>query len=277
MSLLAEVLKTTAISGTIILALVIAVIGPRHVRVALRDWRARFVSLWPYIVLTGGVVALRKLTQGYAETFTWLLDLNLTTYIYALEGNFIGLFQTVTWPPVSSYLSFMYLYGYVVLIAFPAIAYFCLPQMDRLRELLVAYIVNDAIGVVFYVTFISYGPRNLGVDLVDPILYQIYPEAATMTGAVNIPINVFPSLHTSMTATVFLLAWRTRRLYPAWTVIAGVFSASVVFSTIYLGIHWASDVLAGLFLAAFAVYVAVRHVEGRPVRGRFTIEQPTAT
>lgn len=277
MALLVELAKTLILSLALGAMLIIVIIGPRQFFEALLDWRPRIMAVAPYLGVMIVILLARGITQDFAEEVTWILDFNLTTHIFAFEGDFIAIFQRFTWPPLSAYLGFMYLYGYVVLIAFPALAYFALPRMAHLKELLVAYIINDSIGILFYVLFISYGPRNLGVDFVDPILYDMYPQAAIMTGAVNIPINVFPSLHTSMAATVMFLAWRTRRIYPVWGVIATIFGLSVIFSTMYLGIHWASDVLAGIALAAFAVLVAVRVVQGDIVLGRFTVESTEPT
>lgn len=261
MSLLVELGKTLGLSAILVIALILVVVGHERLLRALLDWQPRIRAVAPYLGVMIAILLVRAITQDFAEDVTWLLDLNLTTHIFAFEGDFIAIFQSIAWPPLSAYLGFMYLYGYVVLISFPAIAYFALPRIDYLKELIVAYIVNDTIGIMFYVLFISYGPRNLGVDFVDPILYDMYPQAAIMTGAVNIPINVFPSLHTSMAATAMFFAWRTRRLYPSWSIIATVFATSIIFSTMYLGIHWASDVVAGIALATLSILIAVRFVQ----------------
>jgi membrane-associated phospholipid phosphatase len=75
---------------------------------------------------------------------------------------------------------------------------------------------------------------------------------------VNTNTNVFPSLHTSLSITVALIAWQTRRQYPLWTAVSVPIAASVVISTMYLGIHWAIDVLAGALMAWVIVRLASR-------------------
>jgi len=57
---------------------------------------------------------------------------------------------------------------------------------------------------------------------------------------------------------VALLAWQTRGEYPWWSRIAVPIAASVVLSTMYLGIHWAVDVLAGAAMAVGIVSLASR-------------------
>jgi membrane-associated phospholipid phosphatase len=150
----------------------------------------------------------------------------------------------------------MYVYGYVFVLTFPLLAYFALDDMQFLRETCVAYTLNYAIGLLWYVAFIAYGPRNLMPDIVEPLLYTSWPEAKMLTTRVNTNTNVFPSLHSSLAATVLLLAYRSREHYPAWLLLAAVFSGSIVVSTMYLGIHWGIDVVAGAVLAVISVRVA---------------------
>jgi membrane-associated phospholipid phosphatase len=78
---------------------------------------------------------------------------------------------------------------------------------------------------------------------------------------------VFPSLHTSLSATVALLAARYRSTAPGWLPIAVIGAASVAVATMYLGIHWLTDVLAGFLLAAFSVGAGARFAERRHGEG----------
>ena len=79
---------------------------------------------------------------------------------------------------------------------------------------------------------------------------------------------MFPSLHTSMSVTAALLAWTTREQYPLWPPVAAVLAVSVCLSTMYLGIHWATDVVFGIALGWVSVRIG-RHMEETPpdVRG----------
>jgi len=68
--------------------------------------------------------------------------------------------------------------------------------------------------------------------------------------------NCFPSLHTSISVTMALLAVRSgiRR----WAIFAGVSAAVIVFSIFYLGIHWLTDAIGGVLLAAFSVWIGMK-------------------
>jgi len=109
------------------------------------------------------------------------------------------------------------------------------------------------IGVLCYVVFIAYGPRNLMPEMVESLLYTSWPQSQLLMTQVNTNTNVFPSLHASLSLTVAALAYRTREVYPRWLFVAIFLAANVVVSTMYLGIHWLLDVVAGGVLALVAV------------------------
>jgi len=68
--------------------------------------------------------------------------------------------------------------------------------------------------------------------------------------------NCFPSLHTSISVTMALLAARSgiRR----WAIFAWINAAVIVFAIFYLGIHWLTDAVGGVLLAAFSVWIGMK-------------------
>jgi len=164
-------------------------------------------------------------------------------------------------PELTVYFSAVYVYGYVFLLAFPFLAYLALPRTTTLKRLVVAYALNYAIGLVLYTVVLAYGPRNVMPDMVTPLLFTHNPGIMALTGEINEATNVFPSLHTSLSVTVGTFAVLTRREYPLWTPIAAWLAVSVVIATMYLGIHWLTDVIGGTALALGAVYLSYRLVD----------------
>ena len=84
----------------------------------------------------------------------------------------------------------------------------------------------------------------------------------------------FPSGHAMMSALVLGLvavaAWRTSgwvRAHPAILGLAGIVSALIGASRVYLGVHWTTDVVAGWVIGALWV-VAALTVGGAVSRGR---------
>ncbi len=259
---LLETLLTLAAYVLVMLALAVGIsVGPRQFVASLGDTRRRFVAVAPYVLPLLGVLGMRRLALTVGPELSWYLQWNVSGLIYELEGATIASVQSVATPLVTEYFVFVYLYGYVFLLVFPLVAYFSLDRSERLAELLAAYGLNYGIGLVCYVLFVSYGPRNVIPGLAESLLFTTHPTAQHLTAEVNLNTNVFPSLHTSLSATVALFAWRTRAEYPGWLVVAALLAASVALATVYLGIHWLTDVAGGFVLAGTSYWAAVRFVD----------------
>ena len=76
----------------------------------------------------------------------------------------------------------------------------------------------------------------------DGLARNLSPQAAA-----GVALNCFPSMHTSISFAMFLLVIREKN--KPFKYVWGFFCLSVIFSTMYLEIHWVIDVFAGLLLA----------------------------
>ena len=239
----------------------VTLIGPvrlRELQLELRD-RAREVA--PSIGILLCVLILNALVRDATQELSWVIGWNITPLIRDIEGGFVILVQSFATPALTTYFSYIYVFGYVFLLVFPFIAYAALSDQDHLKSLLIAYTLNYGLGLICYIIFIAYGPRNSLGGQVDSLLYTTYPQFQFLTSTVNVNTNVFPSLHTSLSVTVALLAFYSRREYPIWFWISILLATSVVISTMYLGIHWLVDVIAGILLAVVSVELARRYVK----------------
>jgi membrane-associated phospholipid phosphatase len=79
--------------------------------------------------------------------------------------------------------------------------------------------------------------------------------------------NCFPSLHTSISVSMAVIAMKSNNKFWQWfTLISAVF---IIFSIFYLGVHWLTDMGGGLVLGIFASRMALRISEGRSLIGAF--------
>ncbi|QSG09567.1 phosphatase PAP2 family protein [Halapricum desulfuricans] len=218
----------------------------------------QIIELGPYLGLAGAIFLLKQLTGDASLRLSKAIGLNITAAIYSIEGEAVAHIQQLTPSVLIPVFSGVYLLGFAYLVATPVVLYFFSSSMETLKQLIVAYIINYIGGIVFYTLFIAYGPRKYVSEHVDGLLFDLFPQTRHLTGAVSVSSNVFPSLHTSLSVTVLLFALRTQRTYPAWAVIATVVAGAVVLSTMVLGIHWLTDVVAGVALAFVAVWSAER-------------------
>jgi len=248
---------------TMLVTATLVIVGPRNVVTAVQDfrWRLEAVVL-PFAVLAL-VLLLRWSTQDIVTRLERrVLRNNITPLLSDIDQILfdpVEILQSVQTELLTSFFVFIYIYGYAFLLLFPFIAYFALDEMEELSTLVVAFTANYAIGLLFYTLFIAFGPRNVDPLVFEGLLYDAFPQSRTLTNEINQNTNVFPSLHTSLAMTVFFLAWVTRDKYPRWLPVAGFIAISVSLSTMYLGIHWFSDVIAGTMLALISVYIAVNY------------------
>ena len=219
-----------------------------------KDWKRRVKQTAPIAILLVGILLFNSFARDRAFAISRRIGWRPIGPISDYEETIVLAIQDVVIHELTVYFSFIYVYGYAFMLIFPVIAYLVLTDTIHLRKLLTAYSVNYMVGIVFYTLVLLYGPRNTFTDLVT--LYEFQPEMQYITREVNDNTNVFPSLHTSLSATIAIFAYRTRDAYPVWNVVALILAASVAISTVYLAIHWVVDVIAGLILAWVSVLIA---------------------
>jgi membrane-associated phospholipid phosphatase len=256
--LLTRVVAVVLVLHLLSLGVVRRVTGAEIRRGSFRD-NARAVG--PTAAALGALLLANGTVRDVGVQLSWLIGVNVTGAIHAIEGAFVADLQSFASPPLTAYFSFVYVFGYVFLLTFPLVLYALHDDTRPLSATLVAYALNYGIGLVCYVLFVAYGPRNFMPGAVESLLFTNWPEVQLLTSQVNENTNVFPSLHTSLSATVALLAARYRSAAPGWLPIATLGAVSVGIATMYLGIHWLTDVLAGILLAAFSVAVGSRYAE----------------
>jgi membrane-associated phospholipid phosphatase len=253
MTLVDVLVQVGASTVTLVTLSLLGIVGIDRMRSLRTVYRERIVAVSPYVGVLGLILLANSQLRNFGNQISLDFGLRITGNIYDIEGAFVAWVQSFQSPELTLYFSLIYVYGYVYLLVFPFLAFAMLDESDRFRKLVIAYGLNYTIGLACYILFVAYGPRNLLPGQVEGLLYTTWPQSQLLTSEVNTNTNVFPSLHSSLAVTVALLARKTREEYPYWYPIAIVLAVSVCLSTMYLGIHWGTDVVAGILLALLSV------------------------
>ncbi len=213
-----------------------------------RNWVLAMLAILPVnVALTGfdSQLAQRLRLEDLAHRFA------------AIEGPLLAACQAWTPPALNALAVMIYVAGFPALIV-AAVLVALAQRRRRLLELVaLGFLANYVLVQLFYFFFPVSEAHSI-LPGVRELMAQISPRLAASYRPMSGLDNCFPSLHTSLTLTM-VLSLRllgNRRL----NLVFGLFAATIVASTLYLGIHWVSDLLAGGAFAWLCHRVALRVV-----------------
>lgn len=186
--------------------------------------------------------------RDWMSTKFMVIELNDTfSKIPFNDAGFARIFQTET---LTWYFRFVYNTGFVFCTTLPIYRAAISKDFKKIfHYLLSAHVLQIFLISPFYVTF-----RLQEVWFVnghpDGLARALSPEAAA-----GVTLNCLPSMHTSIAFAMFLLVLREKDKIFKW--VWGIYCLSVIYSTMYLEVHWVIDVIGGIILG----YVTVKLVD----------------
>ncbi|MGE5492002.1 MAG: phosphatase PAP2 family protein [Actinomycetota bacterium] len=209
---------------------------------------------WDARLLGALVAAVAMFVVDSIETYLEPWIGNHVTWDFTQQVGHAGLnlllaIQRLEWPPLTHVMTFVYVIAFPLLMLSGLVVYSARDDWEAVKRLLTGYYLNYLVALPFYI-FVPVKEAWAGNRGIHFLIPQIYPGFETQYRPYSGLDNCFPSLHTSLALTYALVAWRCgyRRLAIVLTIGAGL----VMFSTLYLGIHWIPDMLAGAALAVLA-------------------------
>lgn len=205
---------------------------------------------WRYLGVAWAVTYLvNELAVQFhaAKTFTWA--------VYRVEGTAVGAFQAVTVAPLTEFFTAVYLLALPFVVLF---TYFKLKVHDEheARRYALAYVLIVLLAVPFFLFTPVRIPSQYHPEI-QPLLLESSPIVQAGITATDTLLKAFPSLHTGLAVLATVYARKTE---PRYTAVVAVLSTLIVLSTLYLGVHWLSDVVFGVVLVGVA-YALSRHVD----------------
>jgi membrane-associated phospholipid phosphatase len=187
-----------------------------------------------------------------------LVNYDCTAYIEHLEGGMVAGFQSVATPTLTYLMTFVYIVFFSSIVVFTFIILAYTEQTSELKRFSLVYILNYLIAFPFYLLF-PVTVTGYALPNVQPLMYELHPTIYSAITMVDPLDNCFPSLHVALTFSTFLIIYGTNlRRYKVFMTFA---FPTVVFATLYLGVHWITDIIAGMALSFFTLHIADRYGE----------------
>ncbi|MCM3289040.1 phosphatase PAP2 family protein [Paenibacillus sp. MER 180] len=244
---------------TIVTVIVLVWFGSRRQPLAVAGALLR--SLWTSrsFLIAFIAMVLILMVNGFELTLEKVLQINwdFTSNIHQLEGQFVYSVQQIfNHPLLTQFVSFFYIVVFQALIVASLGIYTTNGNIRMAHAVCYAIMINYIVAIPFYLFFPvnevwSYAPAGVSFRML-----EVFPNFEEQYRALSGLDNCFPSLHTSISVTVALLASQSgnRR----WAIFTAASAIIIVFSIFYLGIHWLTDMLAGTVLAMVASWVGLK-------------------
>jgi len=205
--------------------------------------------------------------QFWDKMLSWEITkgvvINLNPLFQSIPFNNGSIFRIYTSPTLTWIMTLVYNNGFVLPVLVPIYRAAISKDFGKmLRYALSAHIFQIFLISPFYVVFHL---QQVWYVLGQPDVMQ---RNLTAAQAASVTINCFPSMHVSIAFAIFLLVLREKN--KAFKYVWGFFCLSVIFSTLYLEVHWVLDVIGGMILA----YGTVKLVDLVMAKGKKILFNP---
>ena len=179
-----------------------------------------------------------------------------THWIFSLSGGAIRILQDrLDYQIVVELFCIVYAWLFTFLIYMAPVLLVSTDDRVNLRKYAIAMMFNYIILVPFYALFPVSVSGSLPESEVTPLLY-LDTHWGKMVTSVDPLNNDFPSGHVSLAVTTLLIFAYAGRQYRGLYYFLIFATIAIVFSVLFLGVHWPADVFAGFLVAVFAVVAA---------------------
>ena len=251
----------TWITGAILLSIaMMPIFKPPYAKVSAEGFIDMFRRYWAHMFVVFSVYLWKDLLDGLDRVLMANTQLDMTPYVYAIEGDIVLWVQEGLRTPL---LDFVLTHFYVMGFMTATFASFLYPiyfddrhMADRVSlSMFWVYIL----AIPFYLFF---NVRVTGdyIPAMETVAYDLTPEIHNWFTRIDPFTNGMPSLHIGLPFAIWLTMtrWDEDGRWNKYRSILAVFIAFTAFSIVYLGIHWVADILGGMVVAIIAVEVTDR-------------------
>lgn len=195
------------------------------------------------------------LVQVDARVSEWI-GRDFANEVASIEGEAVPSLRALWSYPLSFFFSVMYIVVHPWMLYFPVVLFILSDEERPAKATLLAYPLVYLLALPFYLLFpvtnvYTYHGFTSPLFELFPQLTDIYYNATTVN-------NAFPSLHVAIALLIANAArFSKNERFRYWSYF---YAASVVLATLYLGIHWITDVVGGIVIATVVAQFTSRFI-----------------
>jgi len=188
---------------------------------------------------------------------------DFTALLWSIEGPAVAACQRWTPAPLTWYMTWAYIVVFPIIVPVTMMVFDWLGRRREALAVLIAYMMNYVICLPFYLGVPvrechAFEPG--GRPFLRLVLNDVHPAIMDVLRPMSGLDNCFPSFHTSLAVTMALFALSSgRRMFG---LVMSLMAVSIMASTLYLGVHWITDLAAGVVVGVGA-YLLGRRLAGR--------------
>jgi membrane-associated phospholipid phosphatase len=251
----------TWITGAIVITLALMpIFKPNYAKISISGFIDMFRRYWAHMIIVFSIYMWKDLLDQLDRILMANTYLDLTPYVYAVEGDIVLWIQQASENALLSVgLTHFYVLGFMTatFASFVYPIYFDDRYMaDRVSlSMFFVYIL----AVPFYLFF---NVRVTGdyIPMMDTIAYDLTPEIHNWFTQIDPFTNGMPSLHIGLPFAIWLTyeLWDEDNRWIVFRRALVVYIALTGFAILYLGIHWVLDILGGIIIGGIAVQITAK-------------------
>jgi membrane-associated phospholipid phosphatase len=210
------------------------------------------------------VLIIPVIFDSLGDLIPWIRHRFFDDVLIRIDYNLFGgrhptvMLEWFIHPLLTTILQFAYISYYPMAVVL-GVVLFMKKKRKEFDETIFGIILCFYLSYLGYLLVPAVGPRFTLVQLqtrdlqAGPLVVAIQE---TLNALENTKTDAFPSGHTAVALMTLYYAWKTRE--KTLTVLLLPTVLGLILSTVYLRYHYVIDVVAGVLLAAFTIYLAPR-------------------
>ncbi len=251
---------TWMVSALALGVILLPVFKPPWVKITLPTFVDFFRRYWIHLSIVFIIYNSKDILDQLDRIIIANTGLDMTPFIYGLEGDLVlevqQLFEA-KWLTIA--LTHFYVSGFMF-ICYVSVFYFAFFDDRWISDRMTLSIAWVYILAIPFYLFFNVRVTGDYIPGMETLAYDLTPEISDWFRRIDPFTNGMPSLHIGIPFAVWLCLTRfdEDRRWNKYRALVLTYTLITAFTIVYLGIHWFSDIIGGMLIAALAVSVADR-------------------